>query len=349
MRIDERAVRAGAAWTAVAATLPYLTLKTLWLLGVPVGADDAAQLDKLFVPNVLSFGMDAIAVALALSFVRPWGRRVPAGLVAFPMWVATGLLGAILVAVPLSLLAGLVLGPEHAPERAPGVAGFSDWVTPLVYGGFSVQGLALITAFLLYARRRWAWLLRDRVGDLPGSPTLAVQRSLACAAAPLALAVATAHAYWAAGGKAGLPDSFSDYGSRGPQTMSAVMALMALAAPPALLALVFRLRPQGRLLRPVLAAWTGAGAMLGWGAWQLIMFGTTGTTVQDLRHATPGLLPLVECVQVATGLLILAAGAVALTERGALERGSTLGRGGAFGQGCEPAHAPAEEAVESAG
>ncbi|MFJ9691699.1 hypothetical protein [Kitasatospora sp. NPDC101183] len=320
MRIDERSVRAGAAWTAVAATLPYLTLKLLWLAGFAVGVDDAAQLDKLWIPNLLSFGMDAVAFALALAFVRPWGWKVPAGLVAFPMWVATGLLGTILIGLPVSLAFDLVLGPETAPQTPSGVAGFSDWVMPLVYGGFSVQGLALITAFLLYARRRWAGLLSERIGDLPDSPTLTVQRSLACVAALVAAGVATAHVYWAAGGTAGLPPSLADHGTRGPRTLEAVMAMMAVAAPVGLLVLVFRLRPGRRLLWPMLAAWTGAAALLGWGAWQTIMYGTTGTTVRDLHHAVPGLLPLVQCAQVATGLLVLAAGAVALTERGALAR-----------------------------
>ncbi|MET8542760.1 hypothetical protein ABZW03_19205, partial [Kitasatospora sp. NPDC004799] len=187
MRMNEHVVRAGAAWTAVAATVPYLTLKALWLTGHPVGADDPAELDRLWLVNLLTFGMDAIAVALALAFVRPWGRRAPAGLVAFPMWVATGLLGTILVALPLYLLSVLVLGPEDGGQDDKGLGG---WVFPVVYGGFAIQGVALITAFALYARRRWPGLLRERIGDLPDSPTLTVQRALACVAALLAAGVA---------------------------------------------------------------------------------------------------------------------------------------------------------------
>ncbi|KJY41971.1 hypothetical protein VR41_10040 [Streptomyces sp. NRRL B-1568] len=324
MKINERAVRAGAAWTAVAATVPYLTLKLLWLAGISVGADNARELDKLWVPNLLSFGMDAIAFALALTFVRPWGWRVPAGLVAFPMWVATGLLGTLLVELPIYLLAFLVLGPEHTTQQDPGFAGLSGWVSPLVYGGFTVQGLSLFTAFLLYARRRWAALLHERIGELPDSPTLTAQRSLACAAALLATGVATARVYWAAGGAAGLPPSMHDDGSRGPATLDSVVAMMVVAAPTALLVLVFRLRPRRRLLWPLLVAWTGAGSLLGWGSWLLIMFGTTSTKVPDLHHAVPGLLPLVECVQVVTGLLILVVGALALTERGVLAKQGAL-------------------------
>ncbi|WP_179852915.1 hypothetical protein [Streptomyces sp. 1331.2] len=318
MRINEGAVRSGAAWTAVAATGPYLTLKLLWLTGHPVGSDDPGEMDKLWLLNLLTFGMDAIAVALALAFVRPWGRRAPAGLVAFPMWVATGLLGTILVALPLFLLSVLVLGPEHRTD--PDDKGLGGWVFLVVYGGFTVQGLALLTAFALYARQRWAGLLTDRIGDLPRSATLTVQRTLACVAALLAVGVAAARLYWAAGGTAGLPVDMAETRSRGVAVMDGVTAAMAVAAAAALLVLVFRIEPRRRLLGPLLVAWTAAGSLFGWGSWQLVAFGTTTTRVTDLRKAVPGLLPLVQTAQVVTGVLILAVGAIALTERAARER-----------------------------
>ncbi|MFI8458935.1 hypothetical protein [Kitasatospora sp. NPDC085464] len=315
MRINETVVRAGAAWTAVAATGPYLTLKLLWLTGHPVGSDDPAGMDRLWLLNLLTFGMDAIAVALALAFVRPWGRRAPAGLVAFPMWVATGLLGTLLVALPLSLLSTLVLGPEHG--TAPDDKGLGSWVFVVVYGGFAVQGLALITAFALYARRRWAGLLADRIGDLPRSPTLAVQRTLACVAALLAAGVAAARTYWSLGGTAGVPAAMAQERNRGVAVMDGVTAVMAVAAAAALLVVVFRVRPRRRLLGPLLVAWTAAGSLFGWGSWQLVAFGATTTRVTELRMAVPGLMPLVQAGQVVTAVLMLAVGAVALTERGA--------------------------------
>ncbi|MEU9048055.1 MULTISPECIES: hypothetical protein [unclassified Kitasatospora] len=315
MRINEGFVRAGAAWTAVAATGPYLTLKLLWLTGHPVGADDPGSMHKLWLLNLLTFGMDAIAVALALAFVRPWGRRAPAGLVAFPMWVATGLLGTILVALPLFLLSALVLGPEHSAD--PNDKGLGDWVFLVVYGGFTVQGLALITAFALYARQRWAGLLKERIGDLPDSPTLTVQRALACVAALLAAGVAAARAYWAAGGTAGMPIAMTEDGNRGAAVMDGVFAVMAVAAATALLVLVFRIRPRRRLLGPLLVVWTAAGSLFSWGSWQMVAFGATTTRVSDLRMAVPGLMPLVQTAQVMTGVLVLVVGAMALTERGA--------------------------------
>ncbi|MEU7094989.1 hypothetical protein [Kitasatospora aureofaciens] len=316
MRIDEGRVRALAGWTAVAATGPYLTLKALWLTGHPVGSGDPGAMDELWLVNLLTVGMDAIAAALALAFVRPWGRRAPAGLVLFPMWVATGLLGTILLALPLYLLSSLLLGPERNTGQEPG-GGLGGWVFPVVYGGFAVQGLALITAFLLYARHRWAALLRAGTGDLPRSPTLAVQRSLACVAALLGLGTAVARAYWAAGGTAGLPAALAQDRSRGVAVMDAVTAVMAVAAPAGLLVLVFRLRPLRPLRVPLLVVWTAAGSLFGWGCWQLVAFGATAA-------GTTGPLALVQAAQVLTAVLVLAAGAVALVERAAAARGAVV-------------------------
>ncbi|MFF2748839.1 hypothetical protein ACFVVA_25285 [Kitasatospora sp. NPDC058048] len=321
MRINEHVVRTGAAWTAVAATGPYLTLKLLWLTGHPVGSDSPGEMDRLWLVNLLTFGMDAIAVALALAFARPWGRRAPAGLVAFPMWVATGLLGTILIALPLYLLSVLVLGPERG---GPDDKGIGDWVFLVVYGGFAVQGLALLTAFALYARQRWAGLLRERIGDLPDSPTLTVQRVLACVAALLAAGVAAVRSYWALGGTAGLPRDMAEARSRGVAVMDGVAAVMAVAAAAALLVLVFRIRPGRRVLGPLLVVWTAAGSLFGWGGWQLVAFGVTTTRVTELRTAVPGLTPLVQSAQVVASVLVLAVGAMALTEWGARRRAAAV-------------------------
>ncbi|MFF2043123.1 hypothetical protein ACFVVX_22140 [Kitasatospora sp. NPDC058170] len=312
-----------AAALAVAATLPYLTLKLLWLTGHPVGADDPAALDKLWLVNLLTFGMDAIAVVLALAFARPWGRRAPAGLLAFPMWVATGLLGTILVALPLYLLTVPLFGTGEAPKQDDGPSGLGDWVFAVVYGGFSVQGIALITAFLLYARRRWVGLLRSRIGELPDSPTLTVQRALACVAALLALGVAAARIYWAAGGTTGLPLQWVEERGRSMAVLDGTTAVMAVAAPAALLLLVFRRLPGRRLRVPLATAWTASGSLFGWGAWQLVAFAAT-TEVPEARKAVPGLLPMVEALQVVVGLLVLVVGAVALVERAAARRSADV-------------------------
>ncbi|MGW4894619.1 hypothetical protein ACWEQL_20455 [Kitasatospora sp. NPDC004240] len=320
------------AWVAgvgVAAAVPYLVLKLLWVAGRPVGTDDPAEMDELWLVNLLTIGMGSVSVLLSLAFARPWGRRVPAGWLAFPMWVGTGLLGTILVALPLFLLSTLVLGP---PDPGPPADGGSDgggsgdgaaagWVFPLVYGGFTVQGIALITGFLLYARERWAPLLRSRIGELPHSPTLGVQRAFAGTAVVPALVVAAAHLYWAAGGENGLPAEWVEQRNRGVTVMDTVTAVMAVAAVTALLVLVLRLCPGRGVRVPLAVAWTAAGSVFGWGAWQLVAYGAVAGDPGPGR-ALPGLLTLVQSLQVVTGLLVLMTGAIALAERAATAAGA---------------------------
>ncbi|MBD0695034.1 hypothetical protein [Streptomyces sp. CBMA123] len=315
MRRGEDVVRGVAAGIAMAATAPYLTLKLLWLAGSHVGTRDPKALDGLWAVNLLTVGMDAVALLLPLAFLRPWGRRAPAGLVAFPMWVASGLLGTVMVVVPLDVLGSLLLGPEHRTPAQQADDGLAGWVYAVVYGGFGVQGAALFTAFALYARRRWAGLLRGRIGDLPDSPTGGVQRAFAGVAALVALGVAAARAYWAAGGTTGLPLRLAEEYSRSMATMDAATAVTAVAAALALLVLVFRIGPRRRLRVPLLVAWTGAGSLFGWGGFLLVAFGTS-TAVPDLPRAVPGFMALVEAGQFTAGVLMLAAGAVALTAWG---------------------------------
>ncbi|GAA1143178.1 hypothetical protein F4556_005853 [Kitasatospora gansuensis] len=308
------ALRRGLCAVAVVATLPYLTLKLLWLCGSTVGftgeADLSIDADALWVANLVTFGMDAVALLLALAFVRPWGRRVPVGLLVFPMWVATGLLGSIVLELPLIFGAQLVLGDEPPAAQQ----GWLDpWVFVLVYGGFVLQGLALIAGFVLHARERWAVLLGSRIGDLPRTATLRLQQVLSCVAAGLALPVAAAKLYWALGGDSGLPLSFADGPQRPQRIIAGVTAVLLLAAGAAFLRLAFRLGPDRPLRPTLLTAWLAAGSVFAWGAWTLFADGLR-TELPSAADAVPPAASLVSVGQAGAGLLLLVVGAVALLE-----------------------------------
>ncbi|WP_457032902.1 hypothetical protein [Kitasatospora sp. P5_F3] len=307
------ALRRGLCAVAVAATLPYLTLKLLWLCGSTVGftgqADLSIDADALWMANLVTFGMDAVAPLLALAFVRPWGRRVPVGLLLFPMWVATGLLGTLVLELPLIFGAELLLGGE--PPAAQGW--LQPWVFALVYGGFVLQGLALIAGFVLHARERWTALLGSRIGDLPRTATLRLQQVLSCLAAGLALPVAAAKLYWALGGDFGLPLSFLDGPQRSARIIAGVTGVLLLAAGAAFLRLAFRIGPD-RLLRPTLVtAWLTAGSVFAWGSFTLFFDGLR-TDLPSAADAVPPVTSLVSIGQAGVGLLLLVVGAVALLE-----------------------------------
>ena len=75
---------------------------------------------------------------------------MPAVLLLIPVWVGTGLLAPIALGVPLGLAAQAIAGGSPVPAHN----GLHGWVYAVVYGGFAVQAVCLLTAFALYARDR---------------------------------------------------------------------------------------------------------------------------------------------------------------------------------------------------
>jgi len=93
---------------------------------------------------------------------------VPAVLVLIPVWVGTGLLAPIALGVPLGLAAQAIAGGSPVPAHN----GLHGWVYAVVYGGFAVQAVCLLTAFALYARDRAgppARPSRPAAGPQPGA------------------------------------------------------------------------------------------------------------------------------------------------------------------------------------
>jgi hypothetical protein len=254
----------------VLACLPYLALKAAWLAGSSVGeapgAASAGMHDQRYVVgNMVTLGMDLVAVALVLALTFPWGRRVPGVLLAAPVWVATGLLAPVALGLPVGLLVQALAG--GAP--AAGDNGLDGWVYAVAYGGFVVQALGILAAFWWHARERWP----ERLAALPvaGGPGLA-------AAAAMAAGFGLLHLVWAvAGSAAGGPGGFETAAQR---TYLAVTGLLVLAGAVAVAA-------SGRLgagrLGPALPAlaWVGTAVTVLAGPTKMLLAhdGHAGTTV----------------------------------------------------------------------
>lgn len=146
--------RITAAIVAIAAMLPYLTIKILWMTGSSIGVSDPALMGSstMLGMNAMTFGMDAVALVLALGFTMRWGMRLPGWLVLLPLWVGIGLLANILASAPISVL---VEGSAIFAGGGP----IAPWIYMMVYGGFIGQGIGLMAAFALYARDRWPHVL----------------------------------------------------------------------------------------------------------------------------------------------------------------------------------------------
>ncbi|WP_327086779.1 hypothetical protein OIE66_31235 [Nonomuraea sp. NBC_01738] len=278
--------RITAAVVASAAMLPYLTIKLLWLTGSDIGVNDPSFLDApvMVGMNAMTFGMDAIALLLALSFTTRWGMRLPAWLVLIPLWVGTGLLSLILVTVPLGLL---IQGTSIFPEIGP----LQQWLYLVVYGGFIGQGAGLIVAFFLYARDRWPFAPAG--GPFAGGfPLLAARGALALGVPLLCAKVALTFT--------------EDMGLVG-GLQYLLKGLLIPAGAAGLLALVYGRRGWAWLG----LGWLGSGVTFGWGLYSLIVTLTAGPLA-----GPPMPWPnLVELFATLTALVIAVVGASVLTAR----------------------------------
>ncbi|WP_226343990.1 hypothetical protein [Agilicoccus flavus] len=282
---------------AVAACLPYLALKVHWLLGGRIGLLDPAfgRSTTMAVANALTFAMEVVALVLAVAFVAPWGRRLPGPVVLLPMWVGTGLLGGILVSVPLQLLATLVVAARPSSPAAPGgpsgTPPIADWVYAVVYAGFGVLGLCLIGGFALYAHQRWlrpgGWARPLRAWVRP-APAAAAIRAVGGLAVAFGVAVA---ALGFVGDPRGVGGALGD----GAVAVAGGLGLLALwAARPANLAGVV----------PAAAAWLGSGALAAWGLYRFVLLAVPNDLAGD-APADPARL-LLEAARCALGCALAA-------------------------------------------
>ncbi|MER5873900.1 hypothetical protein [Streptomyces sp. NPDC002044] len=296
---------------ALAATVPYLTLKAAWLAGSRVGIPDGSVLAEpgvfLTLANSVTLLMDACVIVLVLVLTRPWGLRVPSWTLTLPVFAASGLLTPILLGFPGQLLIralGFGADPASGARRDP----FLDpWVFHVVYGGFIVQGLALAGLFVPYARERWG---EDWGRRRPGAPRERPAPSTR-AAAVAGAAVAAANLYWAFGGTAGMGVERAASWSAEAGVVCAAHAVCALAAGAGALLLA-----SGRGLRarwPAALAWIGSGAALGWGVWPMIA--SLGPQL-DGGEGPSGAAQLIYAGQMATGAFAAVVLTRFLTRRG---------------------------------
>lgn len=277
---------------AIAGTLPYITLKLMWLSGSRIGLNDPSFGDDAVMraANALTMAMDVVAIALALAFVMPWGQRLPAKLVLFPMWVGTGLLAPILVIVPLQLLVG-----SPAPSESTDLPPIADWVYMVVYAGFMWQGVFLLSGFALYVRERWGRRLAWTTRGFPRTP----YDGHVLAAAALA-------------GLGGLGLVSHVVGAFRPQAVNVVgdgaLVVVGIAGLALLAGWVGRSVPRWV---GVLGWWLGSGAMAAWGLYLFVVM----LVPNDLASGSDigWTDPAAELVRVAGGVAVGLAGARLLT------------------------------------
>ncbi|MEU8117339.1 hypothetical protein AB0C21_01365 [Spirillospora sp. NPDC049024] len=294
----------------IAACVPYLTIKIAWLSGSTVGWNDAsaAEGSALYVGNAITLGMDAAAVLVALAFTFRWGRRIPAWLVLAPIWVAVGLLAPIVLAVPLGTLLQALFSSE---PLTGGDNALQGWVYGMVYTGFTVQGVGLLAAFVLYARDRWPRIFEIRTASVPKGPTHSLQVLLARGAAVPGAVFTAVQLFWAFGGTAGLRGHELTDRNLPQQMADGVEGLLGAACVVALILIVQRAGRPVRFAVPLAVAWAGSGAMFAASLYGLlVVLAQPGFLAPDAASATG----LVALAGVLTGLVTGLTGAFLLAE-----------------------------------
>ncbi|MEI2730466.1 MAG: hypothetical protein V9G08_00345 [Dermatophilaceae bacterium] len=138
---------------AVAACVPYVTLKVAWMTGFTIGLSGGATLftPTMEVANAVTLGLELVAAGLAIALAGRWRWRVPAWLFGLVFYVGTGLLGGILVLLPVAFAMQWVAPPTAASTPAV----IEGWVYLVVYAGFCLLGLCLLTLCAWHAWERW--------------------------------------------------------------------------------------------------------------------------------------------------------------------------------------------------
>jgi hypothetical protein len=275
---------------AAIAVTPYLLIKILWTFGLflPTGKMDEANWRVI---NATTAVLAAIGILLAMAFTRPWGERLPAWLVALPVWIGTGFL------VPLLLLAP-VLGPAAmARDQEAGSADVWAYEQGLVMMSLVGVGIGLPLALAGYTRARWPEAVSGPLDvGMPAGATRDLQFVLARIAVAGTLALGVIKVFWAAGGTLGLDPAMLDDRDVWWHMLSLSTGVWALAGTWGLLALVARRGSRGFQL-PMAAAWVSSGMLFSYNLYDLL----AGTMPDALPNPE---YPLAQVLTAAAGMIL---------------------------------------------
>lgn len=264
---------------AVLACLPYATLKVIWLLGSDVGLNDPELVRSaaMEVANLLTFSMAVCGAVLAVAMTRDSGMRMPAWVVLPPVFVGTGLLGGILVLMPVQALLPL---PESIEEMASPIR---DWVFLVAYGGFVVLGMCLLPLAIWYCRRRWLSRWSTPLASWPSTPRPLALLASGYGLVLVALCVTEMVVQRSHDGAVG-----------GHQVVAVLMSLVCLTG---LVQLVRR--ESGRGSSAILMAFAGTAVIASWGLYFAVVMLVPNPLVGDQQ--IPVSLVAVEALKAALG------------------------------------------------
>lgn len=239
---------------AAIAITPYLLIKIAWTFGLFMPTEQMGD-PSWRTANAITLVLAVVGILLAFAFSMPWGERLPAWLVAFPVWVGTGLL------IPMLLLAP-VLGPA-AMIRDQQTEVANVWVYEQVFVIVSLVGVGICLPLALvgYAKTRWPEIFADPIDIklLPGNSqklhiTLAKLISAGC------ILLGFIKVFWATGGTIGIIPTMLDSRDLWWHLLSLSTGVWAFAGSWSLLVLTTR-RGSKSFFPPMAIAWISSGML----------------------------------------------------------------------------------------
>lgn len=240
---------------AAIAVAPYLLIKIVWTFGLFLPTEQMGDASWRII-NAVTAVLAAIGILLAMAFFRPWGERLPAWLVAIPIWIGTGLL------VPMLLIAP-VLGPAAMiRDQEAGAADF--WVYEQIFVMISLFGIGIFLPLALagYAMARWPEALSGTTDykKLPGN-TLQLQIILARIVAAGCILLGVIKVFWAVGGSFGIDPATMDERDIWWHLLALSTGVWSFAGAWGILVIVSSSRGSRWFLPPMAAAWISSGAL----------------------------------------------------------------------------------------
>ncbi|MDN4525912.1 hypothetical protein [Fictibacillus fluitans] len=248
---------------AALAVTPYLLIKIVWSLGLLLPTEQMGDASWRMI-NATTAVLAAVGILLAMAFCRPWGEKLPAWLVALPVWAGTGLL------IPLLLLTP-VLGPAAITrDKQAGAAEF--WVYEQLFVMISLVGVGILLPIALagYVKARWPEALTGPIdyGELHGD-NRQLQVKLGKLVAAGSFLLGALKLYWAVGGTIGIDPALLDNRDVWWHLLTLSMGAWSLAGAWSLLMLTTRRGSLGFLL-PMAVTWISSGMLFSYNTYDLL-------------------------------------------------------------------------------
>ncbi|MET3696537.1 hypothetical protein SAMN05877753_103217 [Bacillus oleivorans] len=241
-------------YAAAIAVTPYLLIKIAWTFGFFMPTEQMGD-PSWRTANAVTMVLAVVGILLALAFSMQWGERLPAWLVALPVWVGTGLL------IPMVLLAP-VLGPAAMiRDQQSGTA--HVWIFEQILVMVSLVGVGICLPFALagYAKARWPEAFSGPIDIelLPGN-SQNIQITMARLVAAGCVLLGIIKIFWSAGGTIGINPGMLDNRDLWWHLLSLSTGVWAFAGAWGVLVLTTR-RGSKTFFPPMAAAWVSSGML----------------------------------------------------------------------------------------